>query len=188
MFMQWNIKGKKAMLCAVLFCMTLLLNGCLVESDAPILSESNSTKMPDISGTYRLNEDGLKAVYVFTGKKGTNNAYTVTADGKDAGTAIIDALADKGTFIMQVEDDKIYLLPMIIEKAGLRVYLPGNTENAMDGKIMRELLAKNNVKGSDDKLQRGDMTPQEYTTAVKAVFSGMFAANGLGKGLLLEKQ
>jgi hypothetical protein len=166
--------------------MVLVIDGC-VELDIPIFSENSSAKVPDISGEYLLDMNNQKTRYVFTHKAG--NMYTVQVNGEDQ-TAIVEPLDTKDAFLLQTtEDNKKYqLYTMSVEEGGLRLYLPGNTEEAWNNNIWDELTGKYNLKASDGKLHRGAMTPEQYAEAVKSLFSGLFAANGQGKGMLLKKQ
>ncbi|SHN67527.1 hypothetical protein [Desulfovibrio litoralis] len=187
----------------------LLLTACFIESEQPVLKEQEKAsalnifaeKVPDISGTYALVFDkNKKEKYVFSRKEDSANVFFVTDDKGERQNVLVKALKKENTLLIEMSEQadgrtKNYLIPALITKDGLRVFLPAPIDKKetqpWSSKLYLELLDKYQIQYTNTqgtKLLKGAMSNKAYSEAIINLFNDMFAADAVGNGLLLIKE
>ena len=191
-----------------LLCAALLLQGCLLQSDTPVLfgrekaSALNllAEKTPDISGTYAINNPQTKKQMqlVFAPVEKSDNAYIVTAKNDKSfpvSRVFVEVLDGKSALLLQFSEnkkkaDEYVLIPARTQKDGLTLFpmfmIGGAQASAWDKSVWQRVCKQYNLsRPSEERIRRGNLTPEQYSKNVKAAFADMFAANALGPGLRL---
>lgn len=78
---------------------SLLASGCVIVSDKPLLKESKTAKVPNVSGAFK-DEKGQTVVLAL--KDGTTNTYTLTAPDKSQMTIYLEPLKTADRYMFQM--------------------------------------------------------------------------------------
>ena len=183
MFSNWNTKIQKVALTLALVMLLSFLSGCtplMIEN--PILTENSSGTMPDLAGEYNVFLGGSIEQIVITRKNNTNNAYVLSSmDGGEAENQMFVIVAEiEGTdaILAQIETGegdlpKAILLPMFINKDGFTV-----SHSISAYYLVAIILSRYNLKfDSNDIVQQGDMTTEQFRKALMDAFPEMIEAN-----------
>ena len=190
---------RKTAVACMLCIFSLLLNGCVLESETPVLQPKPQAsalnifaeKIPDIAGDY-MSMEKPDNIMRLVPVKGSSNAFSLVSLNKQGGEkleVIVAPLREKDTMLMQVgSPDKrksdVGLIPARLGVEGITVYpmfsIGGQGGSPWDKEIWLRLLIKHKILtagGHGERLLAG-ADPE----ALQALFSEMFAAKALGSG------